>query len=61
MEFRVHHSGLNIDSGARPTHEFASMHTDKPLETVRNVVTGAWFRVGRLGFGFRDDGLGFWG
>ena len=61
MEFRVHHSGLNIDSGARPTHEFASMHNDKPLETMRNVVTGAWFRVDNLGFVRDDDGLGFLG
>ena len=52
---------MKIESGVRPTHEFASMHNDNPLETVRNVVTGAWFRVGKLGFGFRDDGLGFWG
>ena len=61
MEFRVHHSGLKIESGVRPTHEFASMQNDKPLETMRNVVTGAWFRVDSLGFVRDDDGLGFLG
>ena len=59
MEFRVQHSGLKIESGVRPRHEFASMRSDKSLETVRNVVTGACLNHGRLGFGFRGDCSGF--